>query len=94
MPPRPSSWTAPANGGSAITGYRITPYVGTAAQAVRTAAASATTLNVTALTNGTAYTFRVAAVNAIGTGALSTASAAVTPAAVPATPTNVVGDCR
>jgi methionine-rich copper-binding protein CopC len=31
------------------------------------------------LTNGTAYNFRVRAVNAIGTGALSTASAAVTP---------------
>jgi hypothetical protein len=34
---------------------------------------------VTGLTNGTAYTFRVAAVNGIGTGAYSTASAAVTP---------------
>ncbi len=38
---------------------------------------------VTGLTNGTAYTFRVAAVNAIGTGAYSTTSSAVTPAAAP-----------
>lgn len=43
---------------------------------------TATTRTVTGLTNGTAYTFRVAGVNAIGTGAFSTASAAVTPAEV------------
>jgi hypothetical protein len=42
---------------------------------------TATTRTVTGLTNGTAYTFRVAAVNGIGTGAFSTASAAVTPVA-------------
>jgi len=42
---------------------------------------TATTRTVTGLTNGTAYTFRVAAVNGIGTGAYSTASAAVTPTA-------------
>jgi hypothetical protein len=36
---------------------------------------------VTGLTNGTSYTFRVAAVNGIGQGAWSSASAAVTPAA-------------
>jgi hypothetical protein len=36
---------------------------------------------VTGLTNGTTYTFRVAAVNGIGQGAYSSASAAVTPAA-------------
>lgn len=83
------TWTAPANGGSAITSYRVTPYLGSTAQAVRTAAASATSLNVTGLTNGTAYTFRVAAVNAIGTSAMSTPSAAVTPATVPSTPTSV-----
>jgi len=42
---------------------------------------TATTRTVTGLTNGTAYTFRAAAVNGIGTGAYSTASAAVTPVA-------------
>jgi hypothetical protein len=42
---------------------------------------TATTRTVTGLTNGTAYQFRAAGVNGIGTGAFSTASAAVTPIA-------------
>jgi hypothetical protein len=42
---------------------------------------TATTRTVTGLTNGTAYVFRVAGINGIGTGAYSTASAAVTPTA-------------
>lgn len=40
---------------------------------------TATTRTVTGLTNGTAVQFRVAAINGIGTGAFSAASAAVTP---------------
>jgi hypothetical protein len=40
---------------------------------------SATSGTVTGLTNGTSYTFTVAATNGIGTGAASSASAAVTP---------------
>ena len=74
------SWTAPAsNGGSAITGYRVTPFIGATAQTPVLTGSAATTFTVTGLTNGTAYTFTVAAINAVGTGADSAASAAVTP---------------
>ncbi|MDT0213272.1 DUF4082 domain-containing protein [Rothia sp. ARF10] len=86
-------WTAPSNGGSPITGYTVTPYVGTVAQTPVTVVGSppATSTTVTGLTNGTAYTFRVAATNAVGTGPSSAESAPVTPlgATVPAAPTGV-----
>ena len=73
-------WTAPSSdGGSAITSYRIVPYIGTTAQPAINTPTNATTYTVTGLTNGTAYTFTVAATNSVGTGAASAASAAVTP---------------
>ena len=77
------SWTAPSNGGSAITSYTVTPYVGTTAQPVTTVTGSppATSVTVTGLTNGTTYTFTVTATNAVGTGPASAASNAVTPSA-------------
>jgi hypothetical protein len=75
------SWTAPSNGGSAITSYTVTPFVGGTAQSPMTVSGSppATSATVTGLTNGTAYTFTVSATNAIGTGPASAASSAVTP---------------
>jgi titin len=63
------SWTLPLqNGGTAITGYSVTPYVGAVAQngLTKTFAASARSASIPGLTNGTVYTFRVAATNAIG----------------------------
>lgn len=83
-------WTAPgATGGSAITGYVVTPYIGTAAQTAVNVTGTGTSTNVTGLTNGTAYTFKVAAVNVMGTGAQSAASASTTPFGVPGAPTGV-----
>ena len=73
-------WTAPNDdGGSNITGYTVTPFIGGTAQAPLQAGASATSLRVGSLTNGTAYTFTVKATNGAGTGASSAASSAVTP---------------
>ena len=75
------SWTAPSSGGSAITSYTVTPYVGSAAQTPVTVSGSppATSTTVTGLTNGTSYTFTVSATNAVGTGPASSPSNAVTP---------------
>ena len=80
------SWTAPSNGGSAITSYTVTPYIGSAAQTPVTVTGSppATSATVTGLTNGTSYTFTVSATNAVGTGPASSPSNAVTPNVPPA----------
>jgi len=76
------AWTAPSSvGSSAITGYSVeyTPSGGSA-QTVATGSTS-TSYTLTGLTNGTAYTARVAAVNAAGTGSYTAASSSVTPSA-------------
>ncbi len=74
------SWTTPtSDGDSPITGYTVTPYIGANAQTPVDVGASATSKTITGLQNGTAYTFRVKATNAIGSSAASDASAAVTP---------------
>src|SRR5262249_27839269 len=82
-------WTPPApHGGSAIPGYlvRRLDSAGNQAGALRPAAATATSLTVTGLTNGASYQFQVAAANAAGTGPNSALSAAVVPATVPGAP--------
>jgi hypothetical protein len=82
------SWATPAsNGGSTITGYVVTPYVGAVAQPATTFNNTLTTQTVTGLTNGTTYTFKVAAINAAGTGPQSSGSNAAVPGIVPAAPT-------
>jgi predicted phage tail protein len=78
------SWTAPSSdGGSAITGYAV-EYTrsGYPPETVSTGSTS-TIYPLTGLTNGEAYTVRVAAVNAAGPGAYTAASSSVTPAPPP-----------
>ena len=83
-------WTAPTDdGGSPITGYTITPYAGGVAQPSTSFASTTTTETVSGLTNGTSYTFTVAAINLDGTGPASAPSAPVTPTTVPAAPSAV-----
>jgi hypothetical protein len=65
----------------------VTPYIGNSPQPPITFDSTATTQVITGLTNGDTYTFTVAAINAVGIGAYSTASNAVTPATVPGAPT-------
>lgn len=70
------SFTAPSDvGGSAITGYRAQSNDGIGASG------SASPITVTGLTNDTAYTFRVWAINAFGWSSPSGASGSVTPSA-------------
>jgi alpha-tubulin suppressor-like RCC1 family protein len=79
------SFTQPAsNGGQTITRYNVISSPG----GIDVSGAS-TTIVVTGLTNGTAYTFKVTATNSVGTSVDSSASAPVTPRTVPGAPTGV-----
>jgi len=80
------SWTSPADGGSPITGYRVQVLRNGGLVRTVNLSGTATSTVITGLVNGTAYTFRVSALNAIGLGSLSAASNAVTPASVPGAP--------
>ena len=80
------SWAPPGStGGSPITGYLVTPYVGFFPLPTVTFESTATTQIVTGLRDGTGYRFRVAAINAVGTGPYSKVTNEVTPA--PTAPT-------
>lgn len=71
------TWTAPAaDGGSPVLRYRVTAVPGGASATVDAPATSAT---VPGLANGTAYTFTVAAVNAVGEGPASAPTVPVVP---------------
>jgi len=78
------SWTAP----TVLAQTPITDYVvqfssdsGSSWTTFTDGTSTSTSATVTGLTNDTAYVFRVAGVNGIGTGAFSSASSAVTPVA-------------
>ena len=77
------SWSAPTdNGGAAITAYAVTSNPG----ALTCGTSGALSCTVAGLTNGTPYTFTVAATNVAGTGPASAASSPVTPSAAPPVP--------
>lgn len=71
------TFTAPgSNGGAAITGYIVTASPGGI-----TASGISSPISVTGLTNGTPYTFTVAATNSVGTGPNSAVSSSIVPKA-------------
>lgn len=86
------TWTAPANdGGSQITDYVISfsSNGGTTWRPFVDGVSSSTVATITGLTNGTAYTFRVAALTSAGSGANSSSSTPITPATFAGVPTNI-----
>jgi hypothetical protein len=95
VPPAPTSLTAGSGNAQATLSWSaptviaqapITDYVvqfssdsGSTWTTFSDGTSTATSATVTGLSNGTAYVFRVAAVNAVGTGSYTAASSAVTP---------------
>ena len=89
------TWTSNGDGGSALTEWEYQrkegssdwgSWTGVCATASDAECPGKTSWTVTELSNGTAYRFRVRAVNANGNGAASPESEAVTPAAAPPAP--------
>jgi hypothetical protein len=88
------SWVAPSSvGDSAIVGYGI-EYSTNGGVSWSTATtntySTSTTRTVTGLTNGTSYSFKVAAVNASSTGSYSTTASAIPAIVPPGQPTSLV----
>ncbi len=84
-------FTEPAANGSAITGYTVAVSTASGA-AVKTVSGAASPVNVTGLTNGQSYLFKVSATNALGTGAYSRQTGLVTLVGAPGVPTGVAAD--
>ncbi len=80
-------WTTPNGNGSPITGYVLQYRTGATTQQLNLFVVNAK--QVTGVVNGSAYTVRVAAVTAAGTGIFSAWAGPVTPAGPAAAPTSV-----
>lgn len=90
------SWDVPLlTGGASITSYTIQYSSNSGSSWTTFGNSSSTSANVTGLSNGTNYIFRVSATNSAGTGSYSSNSSSVTPdaanATVPGAPTNISG---
>ena len=83
------TWTTPASPGS----FPVTTYEVNSSPAASSCLTSTLSCTVTGLTNDTAYTFSVRALNGAGWSPWSTPSAVVTPTAAP-TPTLVISGTR
>ena len=88
------SWTAPTFNGSGITGYVITPQVGSNLRTPVTFNSAATSETISNLSGGTSYAFVVAPFNSLGLGVPSNSSSAVSPTgpALPLYEDTVLGD--
>ena len=83
------SWTAPGNGGSAITDYTV-EYKASSSSSWTTftdGTSSTPAITVTGLLNGTGYDFRVTSTNAVGTSSTSSVVSS-TPRTTPGAPTS------
>src|SRR5207245_3169535 len=87
------SWAPPPdNGGSAITGYMIERSANggsTWSTIVSNSGSTATTYSDIGLMHGTSYTYRVSAINSVGTGSPSSIASATTLAVAPSPPTGL-----
>jgi hypothetical protein len=83
-------WTAASANGLDITGYQIEKNDGSWSVAVANTGSASGSHTVTGLTNGTAYTFRIKAINSLGVSENpSVVSASKTPRGVPVGPTGL-----
>src|SRR2546428_9392667 len=84
------SWTAPSdNGGSSITGYKVERSADggtTWGTVVANTGSTATSYSDTGLAHTTTYTYRVSAINSVGTSSSSTTASSTTPAVAPSSP--------
>ena len=90
------TWSTPDDGGRAIYDYVIqfSADTGTTWTTFTDSVSTATSTNVTGLTRGTSYLFRVAAINPEGTSPFSPASAEVIPSVVPGAPTSLANSSK
>ena len=88
------SFTAPSsNGGATLSAYEVVAIPSSGSTVTKSncsTSASPLACTITGLTNGTSYTFKVAAINSAGTSAFSTTSGSFTPATIANSVVNLV----